>query len=354
MKKIILLCAAFWLLTGFLMAQKNIVELTFKSPDSQKTPQEKTLESLVVVREISEQYATGGLYLMSHYGDREELFRKENQSLIDNPFLTQSWRFCSVYSTQVNDEILMGRNWDNQNVGSIIVSLYQPENGYSSITFSRAIDIGFPLNIRLENMTGAPFGDRFMTVPFNSMDGINEHGLSVAIAGIKDIPVKEQEGKELIFISYLVLKILTHTKTVGEAIKYVENYIPFLLNKSLVEGHLLISDANGKSVILEYLDDSWKVIPKDQTWQVMTNKVMYGLSDSELKEKCWRYKSISETMEKHQGNIDWKQGLGILKDVAQKGTTWSSLYLPKSKEIYFTVYQSWDQVYHITFPETSQ
>ena len=44
---------------------------------------------------------------------------------------------------------------------------------------------------------------------------------------------------------------------------------------------------------------------------------------------------------------EWKAGLKILQDVRQKGTTWSVVYSLKSKELYFSVYQNWDKVYHL-------
>jgi len=123
-----------------------MIELKFAQPPASGSDASRTLQSLVKARDIGEQYATGGLYLITHYGDREELFQKENQKAIDNPMINETWRFCSVFSTTTDNSVIMGRNWDNQNVGSIIVNLYRPAKGYSSISFSRAIDLGFPLN----------------------------------------------------------------------------------------------------------------------------------------------------------------------------------------------------------------
>jgi ankyrin repeat protein len=41
----------------------------------------------------------------------------------------------------------------------------------------------------------------------------------------------------------------------------------------------------------------------------------------------------------------------LLKDTSQGGTTWSVVYLPKSAEILFSVYQDWDRIYRLGFPE---
>ena len=39
--------------------------------------------------------------------------------------------------------------------------------------------------------------------------------------------------------------------------------------------------------------------------------------------------------------------LKILQDVSQKGTTWSVIYSLKSKELHFSVYQNWTNIYQL-------
>jgi hypothetical protein len=341
----IFLCTAF----GFGKARDEVIELEFGKAYASEADVEKTLKSMVKVRAISETYSTGGLYLMTHFGDRDELFQQENKKLIDNPFINQTWRYCSLFATSTENSVLLGRNWDNQNVGSIIVSLYHPANGYSSISFSRAIEMGFPLNVDLQDFKSNELGNRLLLAPFYAMDGINEHGLAVALAGVNSTPVKPKSGKEIVFISFLIRKILDQTKTIKEAVNLVEKYIPFLLDKNSLEGHLLIVDSSGKSVILEYVQDQWEKIYPDNSWQVLTNRQIYNVPDENLKKRCWRYRSISATLEKTKGNVDWKECMEILRDVTQKGTTWSAVYSPSKKELYFSVYQEWDKIYHL-FP----
>jgi hypothetical protein len=341
---VIILLAASVLLS----AQEEVIELKFGQPPASGSDEAKTLNSMVRVRKISETYATGGLYLMTHFGDREELFKKENQSLIDNPFINQSWRYCSLFAASSEDSVYMGRNWDNQNVGSIIVSLYHPPKGYSSISFSRAIEMGFPLNVGLEGFKSNELGKKLLLAPFYSMEGINEHGLTIAVAGVNDVKVKSKEGKEQVFISFLIRKILDQTKTIEEAMNLAEKHVPFLLDKNSLQAHLMIADSSGSSVILEYVQDEWKKIHPEKNWQVLTNRPVYEIPDATLREKCWRYRSISEAFDETKGKIDWKAGMRILQDVEQKGTTWSVIYSPTAKDLFFTVYQDWDKTYHLS------
>lgn len=329
-------------------AQSEIIELRFLEPDDHSSAVERTLQSMVRARGISETYSTGGLYLLTHYGGREEVFERENQRLIETPFFNQPWRFCSIFSSVSNDStVILGRNWDNQNVGSVIVSRNYPPGGYSSITISRAIDLGFPESLDLMDMRSDPFGEKFLLAPFYCMDGINEHGLCIVVAGVRHTVHSEANNGERIFITFLIRKILDQTRNIEEAVELAGKYVPFMFDKDSLDGHLYLADASGRSVILEYENDRWLTIQTDKSWQVLTNKPMYEVPDEVLRERCWRYRSISETLETSEGKTDWTTGLQILRDVTQAGTTWSAVYSPTDRDIYLVVYQNWDKIYHI-------
>jgi len=155
-----------------------------------------------------------------------------------------------------------------------------------------------------------------------------------------------------VFITFLIRKILDQTKTIEEAVDLVERYIPFDLDKNSLNAHLFIVDSSGRSVILEYVQDQWRKIYPDKSWQALTNRRIYNVSDANLRKKCRRYRSISETLENTKGNVAWKAGMKILQDVTQKGTTWSVIYSPPTKELYFSVYQKWDNIYHLKIPNS--
>jgi predicted choloylglycine hydrolase len=337
------------MISAFASAQDDIIDLEFGQPPVSDSEISRTLQSLVKVQGTGG-LCQDGLYLMTHFGDHEDLFQKENQKAIDNPLINATWRYCSVFSTTTENSVIMGRNWDNQNVGSIIVSLYHPTNGYASISFSRAIDLGFPLNVDLEHITSSELGNKLLLAPFYAMDGINEHGLAVAVAGLKQSTHKPQSDKELVFLTFLIRKILDQTKSIEEAVKLVEKFIPFDLDKHSINGHFIVAESSGRSVILEYDRDQWRKIYADTSWQVLTTKPVYNVPDANLRDLCWRYQGISETLDRTRGNVDWKAGMNILQDVQQKGTTWSVVYSLATTELYFSVYQQWNIIYHLQMP----
>ncbi len=235
---ILLTATSLLMISGFLLAQDEIIDLKFGQSPVSNSDTSRTLQSLVKVQGTGGLYQDG-LYLLTHYGDHGNIFQKENQKAIDNPLINHTWRFCSVFSTTTENSVVMGRNWDNQNVGSIIVSLYHPPGRYASISFSRAIDMGFPLNMDLDRIKSSELGSKLLLAPFYVMDGINEHGLAVAIAGVRQTTHKPKDDKQLVFVSFLIRKILDQTKDIEEAMNLVEKFIPFDLDKNSLNGHFI-------------------------------------------------------------------------------------------------------------------
>ena len=79
-------------------AWTEVIELEFKRPAVTGTATDRTLESLVKVQGPGGVHLNG-LYLMTHYGDREDLFLQENRSMIENPLIGKPWRYCSIFSS---------------------------------------------------------------------------------------------------------------------------------------------------------------------------------------------------------------------------------------------------------------
>jgi len=343
------LVAGLALVVGVHPAHGEVIELEFRVAPEADNDQERALDSLVKVRGPGGVHLNG-LYLMTHRGDLEELFASENQAMIVHPLIEQPWRYCSVFSSGNQEHMIVGRNWDNENVGSVIVSLYLPERGYSSISFSRSIDMNIPLNIDLVDFRNHPAAKKLLVAPFYAFDGINEHGLVVSVAGVKQQSVHPQSEKQLIYVPFLVRKVLDQAKNVEEAVRLLEKFIPFDLDQDSLNTHYFVADTSGRSVILEYVDDEWKKFFNEKPWQVLENRPVYDMTDEELRARGWRHRKMSEALENSETVLDWEGGLAILEDVAQKGTSWSVVYSPTKKDLYFTVYQEWDTVYHLEMP----
>jgi penicillin V acylase-like amidase (Ntn superfamily) len=113
-------------------------------------------------------------------------------------------------------------------------------------------------------------------------DGVNEKGLNANLLWLveSDYPNVKKSNKPLLSISLWAQYVLDNFATVDEAIKALEKE-PFLVVSDSVPGqnrlatlHLSISDANGDSAIIEYIDGK-QVIHHNRKYQVMTNSPIF-------------------------------------------------------------------------------
>ena len=69
------------MIPGLVAAQGEIIDLEFGQPPVSDSDTSRTLQSLVKIQG-THLFCQDGLYLMTHFGDREEIFQEQNQNLI--------------------------------------------------------------------------------------------------------------------------------------------------------------------------------------------------------------------------------------------------------------------------------
>lgn len=166
-------------------------------------------------------------------------FYKSNMKSIDGG--------CSVF---VKDNIF-ARNFDWMDAPIMITKTY-PEDGYASIATCNLSFLGFGENF---NPT-----DSFMTSLLSlasiyvPLDGLNEKGLCVSDLVI-DTPllINQDKGKTDLTITTLIRLLLDRASNVDEALMLIDNYD--IHSSAGMMHHLAISDASGKSVVVEFYED---------------------------------------------------------------------------------------------------
>ncbi|MGD8307000.1 MAG: hypothetical protein PVF17_10120, partial [Ignavibacteria bacterium] len=107
---------------------------------------------------------------------------------------------CSIFSAAGNSSrSLLGRNLDNNAPRDVLVGHYSPPDGYSSIAVSNMYYLGFE---RGEDPTTLPIAERLhlLNSVLFSDDGVNERGVSIALASVDAQQIQRDENKNwLIF-----------------------------------------------------------------------------------------------------------------------------------------------------------
>jgi hypothetical protein len=322
---------------GLGCTQVDVEPLEFNRIDTSEADSIRTLKSLQKIDD---------LFMMTYYGDYDLLLDETNERIIKDGTqavkrLEGEGRGCSMFAA-LGDLPLYGRNFDNPDCG-VLVSMYRPSDGFASVGFSRMNDFGFDEN---EDPTSLPLNKRelLLNAPFFTPDGMNECGVAVALAALRSTRICLAKNKKSLFITCLVREILDHARNIDESVSIIKKYNVFDNDINTVSHHLLISDASGRSAIVEYSEDEWRVMSNEEPWQVIANSPLYNISEESRKSDCWRYKILYEKLEKVNGNITWEEGMELLESVSVKGTQWSTICDLKRREIYISLYRDFNRI----------
>ena len=217
---------------------------------------------------------------------------------------------CTGFCCSNKDgEQLMARNFDYKKSSATLVWTH-PKNGYKSVSLVDSDTI--LLCFVLRPIRSIKANERLSV--FLPLDGINEKGLSVGVLQIKAKTTKQNTGKKKILTTVAIRAILDKCATVDEAIELLSGYD--MVDMLSDNYHFLISDATGKSVVIEYVNNEMRVIPaeKDNTIAV-TNFYLSKDGKDRTPEGIGRCKKVKELLKKHNGICSEIEAMKILNAV---------------------------------------
>lgn len=237
---------------------------------------------------------------------------------------------CSTFNaqTEAGDQIF-GRNFDLTYSPALFVET-SPKDGYRSFS---TVNLAF-LGYNEENLP-----DTFMqqvislAAPYLPLDGMNEMGVSIGVLLIPDTPTNQETVKIDITTTTAIRLVLDKAATVAEAIALLEQYD--MHSSAGSSYHFQISDAEGNSAVIEYVDNVFTVIKAEKNYQMATNfllsdkKYNYGLGQD-------RYQILENILNEHGGILkDENAGMALLEAAAMElnpseadpmETQWSVIY----------------------------
>lgn len=234
---------------------------------------------------------------------------------------------------------LMGRNfdWEGESGCAIIVHT-KPKNGYESYSTNWLDFLGFGQNWKPEGFSNQYMALAAIYVP---LDGINEKGLCVAdlINGDSE-QTHQQTDKADLTTNTAIRLLLDKAATVDEAIALLQQYD---MNSAIgMAHHLSISDATGRSVVVEYIGGEMIVTETP----VVTNHYLsagekYGVGNPE---SHYRFGRLVETQNGITGTEDMRSAM---EAVSYPGITqWSIVYDKNAKAFDFYWNRQFDAPHH--------
>lgn len=253
---------------------------------------------------------------------------------------------CSTLSVQGTDGgYLFGRNFDWDTCNALIISA-RPENGYASVS---TVNMDF---IQAGGVEISRLPDRVQAAVglYAPLDGMNEEGLAVSVNMIQDSEtINQNTGKPDLTTTTAVRLLLDRSADVDEAVELLEQYDLHASMNMMI--HFALSDASGRSVVVEYVDNKMTVTET----QVVTNFYLtegekYGIGTSQSHE---RYEILQQTLSSQESmtETDVRDALdSVSKDNFGdefSSTEWSIVMNQETKEMTYFHRENYENGYTV-------
>ncbi len=237
---------------------------------------------------------------------------------------------------------LFGRNFDWNSCGALIVHSV-PQNGYASIS---TVNTGF-INMAGMRLSALPDNIQAMIAMYAPLDGMNEKGLAVSVNMIQDsATISQNTDKPDITTTTAIRLLLNKAADVDEALELLRQYDMHASMGFMT--HLAISDNNGKSVVVEYINNEMKVVETP----VVTNFYLaegekQGIGTAQSHE---RYNILMNAL-KENPTMDMNDVRDALSSVSKKNfgefesTEWSIVFDQSTGEVHYYHRENYDKRY---------
>jgi predicted choloylglycine hydrolase len=219
-----------------------------------------------------------------------------------------------------NGDVLFGRNFDYSHDAYLILKIH----GRDSMSSVAVLDLHY-LNLDRDDLEQSSLFERIplLFAPYYLQDGMNQYGVAVADMSVDGVRTPHDPAKPNVIHSLAMRLILDYAKNANEAIDLVKRYNIFFVQETC---HLMIADAAGKSVVVEFVDGELKATPTEEIWQVCTNHQIAGKSEDENDAACDRYRTASDELAKAGSTASVADVMTIMKSVQKDTTMWTSVY----------------------------
>jgi hypothetical protein len=242
---------------------------------------------------------------------------------LDEPIKTiPTGEHCSTVVLHTNDgHTYFGRNFDYEHDSCLILKVHGA-NGKASVA---VLDLHY-LNLDCDDLDSTSLIGRLplLFAPYYLQDGMNEHGVAVSDMTVENVRTPDDPAKPNIIHSAAMRLILDYAKTTDEAVELLKQYNIHFVAETC---HLMIADATGKSVVVEFIDGQLRPTTTHESWQICTNHQICGKSEAENCTACGRYKLASAELTELHANGDANAVMKIMQSVSKTDhTMWSSVY----------------------------
>lgn len=276
-------------------------------------------------------------------------FTRDRYTVADDTDMKMIEAACSCYhASSPEGEDIMGRNFDFDYSPALLLHT-NPKQGYESISMVNLLFLGISGEIEKDSQYGA-----LLAAPYAPMDGMNEKGVCIGLMELKGKRTAQDTGKTKITSTVMMRAVLDRAANVDEAVAIFETYD---MQAEGADYHYLISDAYGKSAIIEYYDHEMKVMYNENPYQVSTNFYIIERLEAGKKAACGRYRKMEKVLSESNGIISEEDGMELLYELSNHGdvsfenrtkafqTQWSCIYNLDRLTVDICIGENYDEKY---------
>ena len=254
---------------------------------------------------------------------------------------------CSTVSVQnTNGGYLFGRNFDWDTCNGLIISS-RPENGYASVS---TVNMDFIQSGGVD-LSSLPDNVQAAVGLYAPLDGMNEEGFAISVNMIQDSDTIAQDtGKLDLTTTTAVRLLLDQAADVEEAIELLGQYDLHASMNMMV--HFALSDASGRSVVVEYVNHEMTVTETPVVTNFyLTEGEKYGIGTSQSHE---RYEILQQALAEHETMTE-AEVRDALDSVSKdnfgdefSSTEWSIVMNQETKELTYFHRENYENGYTIS------
>lgn len=264
---------------------------------------------------------------------------------------------CTTFNAVTpQGDYIFARNFDMGYAPGMIVHT-KPADGYESMSMVNLGFLGYKKGYMPDSFIN---GFIALAAPYTPLDGVNEKGLSVGILLLPDKPTDQKTSKIDITCTTAIRLLLDRAATVDEAVALLQKYD--MHDAAGACYHYQITDAYGRSVIVEYINNQMHVVKPQGPYQACTNFYLTPGEKYNFGEGQKRYKIAVTGLKAKNGVITEQEGMELLnaakivdsydkKAKIMYNTQWSAIYNDTQKCMDICVGQNYNKTYHFALED---
>lgn len=171
---------------------------------------------------------------------------------------------CSAFTVRDKDNNrYLARNCDNT-PNPVMLVVTSPDNAYKSISAVNMNCLGYT-----GERTPTAYDLKLFAAPYFPNDGMNEKGIAISMLQV-NFARKQKEDNKTTLNAYSVIRlVLDYAASIDEAVSLIQEYNIYFDTSMMV--HFIISDSNGNSALLEFVNGEMYVIKNEKSYQIASN-----------------------------------------------------------------------------------